>query len=134
LCFYLWSCCWLSVRCALNATPEAMSSAVKETEAFINGLQLRSGSQSVSTEDFYSPVSSFYFILFYFILTILASQSKDFQRNCSQTHFKLPFQVNYAAQSCETVPYSHKDFARYCLAFITRNVLKIDAFSCYCRV
>ncbi|ELU02149.1 hypothetical protein CAPTEDRAFT_179632 [Capitella teleta] len=75
-----------NLRCALNATPDTMPTALKHAEAFIAGLP------SKSSSEFYH-------------------QSPGFQRNVARTHFQLPFQVNFAAQSVEIVPYAHDDFA-----------------------
>ena len=39
-------------------------------------------------------------------------QDRDFSAKSTQTHFALPFQVNYTSRSVKTVPYSHEHFAR----------------------
>lgn len=39
-------------------------------------------------------------------------QDSCFNEKAQQTHFELPFQVNYMGRSVRTVPYSHTDFAR----------------------
>lgn len=55
------------------------------------------------------PSFDYFNVLFHF----RTKQSPGFQRNVARTHFQLPFQVNFAAQSVEIVPYAHDDFARF---------------------
>lgn len=72
------------MRCALNAVPSAMPTAVKELEDFLNSL----------------PVNS-----------VPGIRKSSNSSDTLKTHFVLPLSVNYVGQSILTVPYCHKDYA-----------------------
>ncbi|XP_035222726.1 presequence protease, mitochondrial-like isoform X2 [Stegodyphus dumicola] len=76
-----------TMRCAINATPGALSPAFVNLDSFVNDVPQ------------YPVVSS----------------AKQIESSCQLTdkkiHFVLPFSVNYVGQSILTIPYCHRDFA-----------------------
>ncbi|KAK2188953.1 hypothetical protein NP493_119g07062 [Ridgeia piscesae] len=81
------------LRCCLNATPDAIESATKMTEKFISSLP-----SPVSQPPDQNNMSRY-------------MKDSTFKPSPHETHFQLPFQVNYVARSVKTVPFTHADFA-----------------------
>lgn len=82
------------LRCALNATPDSIDSAVLLTEKFLGGLS----SQSPVKDDDYG-LQKFYV------------KDDTFRPSPGHIHFEFPFQVQYIAKSLPIVPFSHPEFA-----------------------
>ncbi|KAI0212017.1 Presequence protease, mitochondrial [Lamellibrachia satsuma] len=81
------------LRCAINATPDAIESSTKVMEKFVSGLP-SPASQPPEQNNMGCYV-----------------KNANFQPHPSETHFELPFQVNYVGRSAKTVPYTHADFS-----------------------
>ena len=79
-------------RCSINATPEVIDKALSATDQFLSNLP--SSKDKMIGADFYK-------------------QHSEFEPRWCQTHFELPFQVNYMSRSIRTAEYTNPDFARY---------------------
>ena len=82
------------MRCSLNAMPQNMADAVTHVDKFIASL----------------PGSSDYVIVRN--IDDFFGEDSGFVTSKVQTHFELPFQVNYFSRSFKTVPFTHEDFPR----------------------
>lgn len=74
-----------NLRCAINVAPNKSSEAFRQLEAFLASIS-NSKSENSSTMKEFSPCKN-------------------------NSHFILPFSVNYLGKSFISVPYCHKDFA-----------------------
>ncbi|XP_074650710.1 presequence protease, mitochondrial-like isoform X2 [Tubulanus polymorphus] len=74
------------MRCAVNASPDWMESAVLHVEDFIDRFPNLNASRIL--------------------------QERIFEPDIKNIHIELPFAVNYASQSFRTVPYCHEDFPK----------------------
>lgn len=82
-------------RCAINAMPENMDEAYQIFEKFVSSLP---GSEDETSDQM--DMSFF-------------TTNKNFVPKWCQTHFELPFQVNYVSRSIQTAMYTNPDYARY---------------------
>nr|XP_023660537.1 presequence protease, mitochondrial-like [Paramormyrops kingsleyae] len=103
-----------SMRCSLNATPQAMPAASEQLEKFLGGVGTRRKDRKPvrpnviertldPCTDAGSDVSR---------KLVSELNFKPFQM---KTFFRLPFPVNYVSECIRTVPFTHRDYASLCV-------------------
>ncbi|GFS93409.1 presequence protease, mitochondrial [Trichonephila clavipes] len=80
------------MRCSLNATPDFMPLALNSLDSFLSEINFSNTSRKHKSE-----------------MTLTEAKSQN-------THFVLPFNVNYLGQSILTVPYCHPDYSNLKIA------------------
>ncbi|XP_072033741.1 presequence protease, mitochondrial-like isoform X2 [Amphiura filiformis] len=77
-----------NMRCAINSSPEFMSSALSELESFLETLPGQAGNNEA----------------------MFVKQACGFVPSQERNHYELPFPVNYMSRGIQAVPYTHPDF------------------------
>ncbi|XP_028329334.1 presequence protease, mitochondrial isoform X2 [Gouania willdenowi] len=101
-----------NMRCAINATPQAMSDATTRLETFMKDVdKTRKRHKLVRPDVVKKPLDpqaesgpSRY---------LLAEE--NFQPCQMKTFFQLPFPVNFVSESIRTVPFCHQDYSSLCI-------------------
>lgn len=101
-----------NMRCAINTTPQKMSSTAAQLESFMEEIaENRKERKPVRTNIIERPMD---------VLNGSGPSRKlvselNFHPCQMKTFFQMPFPVNFVSESVRTVPFSHEDYASLCI-------------------